>query len=74
MSDNTDKDSASLPGARRAAYADLVTLVPFKRIGEPDGTAQPAVRLGSDASDCVTGATLSVDGGMTLHPGFATNG
>jgi glucose 1-dehydrogenase len=56
------------------AYADLMTLVPYKRIGEPDDIAQAAVWLASDASDYVTGATLFVDGGMTLYPGFATGG
>jgi glucose 1-dehydrogenase len=56
------------------AYADLMTLVPYKRIGEPDDIAQAAVWLASDAADYVTGATLFVDGGMTLYPGFATGG
>ncbi len=56
------------------AYADLMTLVPDKRIGEPDDIAQAAVWLASDAADYVTGATLFVDGGMTLYPGFATGG
>ena len=56
------------------AYADLMTLVPYKRIGEPDDVAQAAVWLASDAADYVTGATLFVDGGMTLYPGFATGG
>jgi glucose 1-dehydrogenase len=56
------------------AYGDLMTLVPYKRIGEPDDIAQAAVWLASDASDYVTGATLFVDGGMTLYPGFATGG
>ena len=56
------------------AYADLMTLVPYKRIGEPDDIAQAAVWLASDAADYVTGATLFVDGGMTLYPGFETGG
>jgi glucose 1-dehydrogenase len=57
-----------------AAYQDLMTLVPYKRIGEPEDIAQAAAWLASDASDYVTGATLFVDGGMTLYPGFATGG
>lgn len=57
-----------------SAYAGLMALVPYKRIGEPDDVAQAAVWLASDASDYVTGATLFVDGGMTLYPGFATGG
>jgi len=56
------------------AYQDLMTLVPYKRIGEPDDIAQAAIWLASDAADYVTGATLFVDGGMTLYPGFSTNG
>jgi glucose 1-dehydrogenase len=60
--------------ATPAAYADLMTLVPYKRIGEPDDIAQAAVWLASEAADYVTGATLFVDGGMTLYPGFATGG
>ncbi|MGH8128826.1 MAG: SDR family oxidoreductase [Gammaproteobacteria bacterium] len=56
------------------AYAELMKLVPYKRIGEPDDIARAAVWLASDAADYVTGATLFVDGGMTLFPGFATGG
>ena len=56
------------------AYAGLMKLVPYKRIGEPDDVAQAAVWLASEAADYVTGATLFVDGGMTLYPGFATGG
>jgi glucose 1-dehydrogenase len=56
------------------AYQELMTLIPYKRIGEPDDVARAAVWLASDAADYVTGATLFVDGGMTLYPGFATGG
>ena len=56
------------------AYKSLMTLVPYKRIGEPDDIAQAAAWLASDHADYVTGATLFVDGGMTLYPGFATGG
>jgi glucose 1-dehydrogenase len=56
------------------AYAELMTLVPYKRIGEPEDIAQATVWLASDAADYVTGTTLFVDGGMTLYPGFATGG
>jgi glucose 1-dehydrogenase len=57
-----------------AAYQDLMTLIPYKRIGEPDDVARAVTWLASDAADYVTGATLFVDGGMTLYPGFATGG
>jgi glucose 1-dehydrogenase len=56
------------------AYEALMTLVPYKRIGEPDDIARAAVWLASDDSDYVVGATLFVDGGMTLYPGFAEGG
>lgn len=56
------------------AYADLMKLVPYRRIGEPDDIARAAVWLASDASDYVTGTSLFVDGGMTLFPGFASGG
>ena len=56
------------------AYKDLMTLVPYKRIGEPDDIAQAAVWLCSDHADYLTGTTMFVDGGMTLYPGFATGG
>jgi glucose 1-dehydrogenase len=56
------------------AYAELMELVPYKRIGEPDDIARAVSWLASDAADYVTGATLFVDGGMSLYPGFATGG
>lgn len=56
------------------AYRSLMTLVPYKRIGEPDDIAHAVAWLASDLSDYLTGATLFVDGGMTLYPGFATGG
>jgi glucose 1-dehydrogenase len=56
------------------AYNRLMTLVPYGRIGEPEDIAQTAVWLASDHSDYVVGTTLFVDGGMTLYPGFSTNG
>jgi glucose 1-dehydrogenase len=58
----------------REAYESLMTLVPYKRIGEPDDIAQAVAWLVSDAADYVTGATLFIDGGMTLFPGFASGG
>ena len=56
------------------AYAKLMELIPYRRIGEPEDIAQAAVYLASDMSDYVNGSTLFVDGGMTCYPGFATGG
>ena len=58
----------------KEAYEKLMTLVPYKRIGEPIDIARAAVWLASDDSDYVNGVSLFVDGGMTLYPGFTENG
>jgi glucose 1-dehydrogenase len=56
------------------AYRRLMSLVPYKRIGESEDIARAVVWLASDQSDYVVGATLFVDGGMTLFPDFAEGG
>lgn len=56
------------------AYKELMRLVPYGRIGEPEDIARAAIWLASDQSDYVVATTLFVDGGMTLYPGFATGG
>ena len=56
------------------AYDKLMTLVPYGRIGEPEDIAQTAAWLASDHADYIVGTTIFIDGGMTLYPGFATNG
>jgi glucose 1-dehydrogenase len=56
------------------ALSALLKLIPDGRIGEPDDIARAAVWLASDQSDYITGATIFVDGGMTLYPGFAAGG
>jgi glucose 1-dehydrogenase len=56
------------------ALRDLLKLIPYKRIGEVDDIGRTAVWLASDDSDYVHGASIFVDGGMTLYPGFETGG
>src|SRR5580692_1788030 len=56
------------------AYADLMKLIPYRRIGEPEDIGRAAVWLASDEADYITGTTIFVDGGMTLYPGFETGG
>ena len=56
------------------AYETLMTLIPYKRIGEPDDIGRVAVFLASDQSDYINGASIFVDGGMTLYPGFSQGG
>ena len=57
-----------------AAYSELLKLIPYKRIGEPEEIGRAAVWLASDYADYVHGISLFVDGGMTLYPGFETGG
>ncbi|MFJ1702578.1 SDR family oxidoreductase [Kitasatospora sp. NPDC088346] len=56
------------------AEADLLTLIPYRRVGDPDDIADAVTVLASDLMDYVVGTTVYVDGGMTLFPGFATGG
>jgi len=56
------------------AYRELLKLIPYKRIGEPQDIARAAVWLASDEADYITGTTLFIDGGMTLYPGFEAGG
>lgn len=56
------------------AEADLLKLVPYRRVGDPEDIANAVTLLASDLLDYVVGTTIYVDGGMTLFPGFATGG
>ena len=56
------------------AAEKLLTLIPYKRIGDPEDIGKVAVWLASDESDYVVGTTIFADGGMLLYPGFTTNG
>ncbi|MDQ0688457.1 MULTISPECIES: SDR family oxidoreductase [Streptomyces] len=56
------------------AREDLLRLIPYGRVGDPEDIAHAVVGLASDLMDYVVGTTLFVDGGMTLFPGFATGG
>ncbi len=74
--------NALAPGAIKTeinanATADedkLLQLVPYGRIGDVDDVARAALFLVSDAADYIVGSTLTVDGGMSLYPGFRHNG
>jgi glucose 1-dehydrogenase len=65
-----NKQAWETPEALKA----LLTLIPYQRIGQPEDIGNTAVWLASDDSDYVNGASIFVDGGMTLYPGFSTNG
>jgi glucose 1-dehydrogenase len=60
--------------ATPAAEQKLLELIPYNRVGVVEDIGAAAVWLAGDDSDYVTGQTLFVDGGMTLYPGFSTNG
>jgi glucose 1-dehydrogenase len=72
--------NAIAPGAIKTSFnqsswataemeAELLQLIPYGRVGNSMDVARAAVWLASDDSDYVTGATICVDGGMTLYPG-----
>ncbi|MFS0635570.1 glucose 1-dehydrogenase [Mesobacillus foraminis] len=46
---------------------DILAVTPLDRVGELPELVGPAVFLSSDAGSYVTGQTLFVDGGMTIH-------
>jgi glucose 1-dehydrogenase len=56
------------------AYSDLLKLIPYRRIGEVDDVGRVAAWLVSDQADYIHGASIFVDGGMTLYPGFEAGG
>jgi glucose 1-dehydrogenase len=51
-----------------------MSLIPYNRIGQPQDIGNLAVFLASDQSDYITGASIFIDGGMTVFEGFATGG
>jgi glucose 1-dehydrogenase len=56
------------------AYESLMTLIPYKRIGEPEDIGRATAWLASDQADYINGASIMIDGGMCLYPGFTENG
>lgn len=60
----TDINRAAL--ADPAFRAEKVALIPVGRVARPEEVADAAVWLASAAAAYVTGATLTVDGGLTL--------
>lgn len=56
------------------ALSALMTLIPYNRIGQPQDIGNLAVFLASDMSDYITGASIFIDGGMTVFEGFAEGG
>jgi glucose 1-dehydrogenase len=49
---------------------ELLKLIPYGRIGEPEDVARAAVWLASDEADYLCGATLFIDGGHESPSGI----
>jgi glucose 1-dehydrogenase len=56
------------------AKRELLKLIPYGRVGEPEDVAKVAVWLASDEADYVVGTTIDIDGGMQLYPAFRQGG
>lgn len=46
---------------------DILSVTPLKRVGELKDLVGPTIFLASEAANYITGQTLFVDGGMTIH-------
>ena len=53
---------------------ELLKLIPYGRVGDPEDVARLALFMVSDFADYMVGSTVFIDGGMTLYPGFDDNG
>lgn len=60
----TDRNKEALSNPEYAAKVNSV--IPIHRVGKPDEAAGTALLLASDAGRYITGATIMVDGGMSL--------
>ncbi len=53
--------------AGQKIYAGLKRAIPMKRLGQPDDMAGLVAFLAGDAASFITGQTISVSGGLTMH-------
>lgn len=59
-------EEGAAPGAPQEAVKQFEAAIPTGRYGEPEEVGSLAVFLASDASRFITGATISIDGGMSV--------
>lgn len=52
------------------AKKELLSTIPYNRIGQPEEIGHLAAFLASDHADYITGTNVYIDGGMTLYPSF----
>ena len=57
--------SDQILGSTEAAKEFVTSLIPMKRMGEPEEVAQVVCFMASDASTYITGSEYMVDGGVT---------
>lgn len=53
--------------ANKEYVEDILSVTPLNRVGELPELVGPVVMLASEAGNYITGQTLFVDGGMTIH-------
>ena len=68
------RPSTGPPGRQPKPKMNCSSWIPYLRVGETSDIGSTAVWLASDESDYIHGTSIFVDGGMTLYPGFTTNG
>jgi len=56
------------------ALNQLMKLIPYNRIGQPEEVGNLAAFLASDLADYISGASIFIDGGMTTLESFEDNG
>jgi len=65
-----NKDAWETPDAMN----DLLKLIPYNRIGQPEDVGNLAAFLASDLADYISGTSIFIDGGMTSLESFSNGG
>src|SRR5262249_38695137 len=60
------REGPAMTADPEAARRRLIALHPLGRLGTPEDVAAAALYLASDEASFVTGATMVIDGGMTI--------